>query len=111
MPKPEPELQRPGADGNAASAACPKRGFHLFDENQSAEIERFRMALHCLADLSAGGDLADAGDTVLNRHRLASLFDQLEKRLADIIAPENVAFAFLDPELLRPAERQPTPPA
>lgn len=105
-----------GAGAGASPRNSPRAGpigLHMFTEEQSAEIATFRLAMQGLAELTWGADRTGSDQFAINPRSVGALFDQLEKRLGDIIGPEAVAFAFLDPATVRgfqPAKRPPAEP-
>lgn len=103
---------KPANDAGAGAGASPRNtiGLHMFTEEQSAEIATFRMALQGLVELTWGADRCGSDQFAINPRSVGALFDQLEKRLGDIIGREAVAFAYLDPATVtrfRPAKRPP----
>jgi len=72
-----------------------KSCFYLLDDKQNADLESYRYALRALSQLACQSD-GEEKDAIINRFNLRCLFDQLEKRLADIICDGNLESEWLE---------------
>lgn len=83
---------KPAAESETGTAG--KQVFYLVDEDQSANLHQFRLAMQGLAALAC--DEMDKGEVLMPRLALAALIDQLEKRLGNILGDYTSRTTWVD---------------
>lgn len=74
------------------------QGYYLFNDEQSMEIEKLRMAMRGVAELIYDELRPEMENEPLPARPLVwAILDQFEKRMGEIIGPERVAYAWIDP--------------
>lgn len=96
-----------GAGEAARENTSGKQVFYLVDEEQSANLEDFRLAMRGLSAIAC--DEMDKGEVLVPRQELAALIGQLEKRLGNILGDYTFRSTWLDRNTRRPTSASPAP--
>lgn len=97
---------RPPKAGEPAAFAITERSYYLINDERSAAIEEYGLALLALSEIACDDVNGEDGDVSISRLNLKCLFVTLERSFTKLVGPDALPHAFLPEAVFAKGHRE-----